>query len=65
MEIELIIVTLVNLDDEISMEEFEANWSAQVPHWNLLTNECISFFKGKRYKQWKNKDMTSSSRGTH
>ena len=52
MKIILKLITYV-LDSEISWEEFKLNWNSQVPHWNYLTDEGISFFKGERNKKWK------------
>lgn len=46
---------------EISEEEFELNWTNQVPHWHYLTNEGISFFKGLPPRKWKEKQEKSIS----
>lgn len=41
------------LDFDIFCEEFCLNWNNQVPHWDFLTNEGISFFKGEKFNLWK------------
>lgn len=46
-------VWFVEIDVECSFEEFLLNWGSQVPHWDLFTDEGISFFKGVRKKKWK------------
>ena len=43
----------IEVDVDCSFNEFILNWCSQVPHWRYLTNEGISFFKGKNKRDWK------------
>jgi len=45
----------VDLEGEISEEEFELNWNSQVPHWYFVTEEGINFMKGTKGKKYKRK----------
>ena len=53
MLIELSIKVGLDLEDDISMEEFLLNWNSQVPHWNYLTDEGINLLKGTKGKKYK------------
>ena len=53
MKLELDLRLYLDLEDEISKEEFALNWASQTPHWDYLTDEGISFFKGTKKRKWK------------